>query len=58
MTVNIIERIIDRKSDVIYKWRVEAMLTYIKHMVTIGDAREDIVRVIDNYLKFTDEVGK
>lgn len=56
--MNIIERIIDRKNAVIYKWRVESMLTYIKHMVTIGDAREDIVRVIDGYLKFTDEVKK
>ena len=56
--MNIVERIINRKSAVIYKWRVEAMLTYIKHIVTIGDAREDIVRVIDGYLKFTDEVKK
>lgn len=56
--MNIIERITNRKSAVIYKWRVEAMLTYIRHMITIGDAREDIVRVIDGYLKFTDEVKK
>lgn len=56
--MNIIERITNRKSAVIYKWRVESMLTYVRHMITIGDAREDIVRVIDGYLKFTDEVKK
>ena len=56
--MNIIERIINRKGAVIYKWRVESILTYVRHMITIGDAREDIISVIDNYLKFTDEVKK
>lgn len=47
-----------RKDSVIYKWRVKAMLIYIRHMIEKCKSKDDIVNVIDNYLKFIDEVKK
>lgn len=40
----------------IYSWRVKAMLNYLKSMITDKDSsKEEILKVIDNYLQFTDE---
>lgn len=40
----------------IYAWRISAMLSYIKNMIQSDEAdKKDVVSVIDNYLRFTDE---
>lgn len=44
------------KNDLVYKWRVKAMLDYIRHMAEIGRTQNDIITVIDGYLKFVEEL--
>lgn len=46
------------KKNAIFTWRVKAMLNYLKTMAMEKDCtKEEIAKVIDNYIKFTDETS-
>lgn len=40
----------------IYKWRVEAMLNYIKRMIEDGKEPSDILEVVSDYIDFIKEI--
>lgn len=41
-----------------YSWRVSAILNYIKHMLSRDDCdREDVKTVVDNYIRFVEEMS-
>lgn len=40
----------------IYKWRVKAMLNYIKRMIEDGEEPSDILEVVSDYIDFIDEI--
>lgn len=48
----------EESDDVIYKWRVKAMLNNIKYMVKNDNTQIGIINVINSYLKFVDEVAR
>lgn len=40
----------------IKKWRVAAMLNYLKNMILNEKTNEEILKVIENYILFTKEI--
>ena len=42
------------KKSLIYNWRVDAMLLYIRRMVDNDKPKDEIKSVIDGYIEFTE----
>ena len=46
----------EKDHSLIQKWRVISMLSYLKHMIKQEKPSNEIVSVINNYIKFSKEI--